>query len=167
MKFITAKQYQTIKDIPRSRLTARFLVYTGAIIEKGGKVLLCKPIKSKYPGWQLPGGKVLWSEDIREAVCREVLEETGLTVELQGLIGIFERKTEPEDEEFLRVIFTASIKGKPIKIEDPEIAEINWFDPKDILNEKVPLQTKQMLKEFDRYVKGKSFPLEVIDIYTW
>ena len=61
MKYITAKQYKQIKDIPRGRMTARFLVYVGAIIEKDNKILLCYPKDSKYKGWQLPGGKVLWS----------------------------------------------------------------------------------------------------------
>lgn len=168
MKYITVKQYDAIKDIPRGRLAARYLLYAGAIIEDKGKILLCKSSRSKYPGWQFPGGRVLWSESITQCVTREVLEETGLNIKLENIIGVFQRNTTPEDEEYLRFIFSVkSFKPKKNAFLDPGISDTKWFDMQKILDGKIPLQSQQILIELNRYTEKKIYPLEVLDLYTW
>lgn len=168
MKYITEEQFETIKNIPRARLTARFLVYTGIIIQAGNKILLCKPKKSKYLGWQLPGGKVLWSEKFTECIQREVLEETGMDVTLKGIVGVYQRKTTPEDEEFIRIIYCANtfkkLHRKPI---DPEIEKVRWFDIQDVLEGKVEIQSLQIIKEIKYYLRKKVYPLDFIKTYKW
>jgi 8-oxo-dGTP diphosphatase len=60
----------------------------GAIAVSGGSLLLIK--RGTPPGvglWSLPGGRVEPGESDRQAVVREVAEETGLTVEVVGLVG--------------------------------------------------------------------------------
>lgn len=168
MKYITAKQYKQIKDIPRGRMTARFLLYTGVIIEEKNRILLCYSKDSKYKGWQLPGGKVLWSESLIDCIHREVIEETGLSITLDSILGIYQRDTGPEDEEFLRMIFIAkSFKEKKNVLLDPAIEKSKWFNVKDILNGKVPLQSQQILKEVEEYTEGKRYPLELLSMYKW
>jgi len=50
-------------------------------------------IKRKYPPFQnylaLPGGQVEYGEKTEEAIIREIKEETGLDVQIQGLIGVY------------------------------------------------------------------------------
>ena len=53
------------------------------LVERGGQ-----PLKGY---WSLPGGLVETGETLEEAVCREVLEETGLRVKPVRMFGIFER----------------------------------------------------------------------------
>ena len=61
------------------RYPAHPLVGVGAIIFQGGRVLLAERGKEPLKGWwSLPGGLVETGEVLRDAVCREVLEETGL-----------------------------------------------------------------------------------------
>ncbi len=67
-------------------------VGVGAVLIHEGKVLLIRRGKEPLRGrWLVPGGTVEIGETLEEALVREVLEETGLTVEPRGLIGVFDR----------------------------------------------------------------------------
>ncbi|HXZ37540.1 MAG TPA: NUDIX hydrolase [Thermodesulfobacteriota bacterium] len=68
------------------------IVGVGGIIFKGDQVLLIK--RGKEPGlgqWSIPGGVVHTGETLKEAVVREVFEETHLEVEVLALAKILER----------------------------------------------------------------------------
>ena len=68
------------------------LLGVGAIIFRDDCVLLVERGKEPLKGWwSLPGGLVEAGESLREAVCRELLEETGLVVEPESMVEIFER----------------------------------------------------------------------------
>ena len=47
-----------------------------------------EPLKGE---WSLPGGAVELGETLQAAICREVLEETGLTVEVVDTVLVFDR----------------------------------------------------------------------------
>jgi 8-oxo-dGTP diphosphatase len=68
------------------------LVGVGAVVVEQGRVLLVQrgtePAKGK---WSIPGGLIDVGESLREAVAREVLEETGLHVEPLELIELLDR----------------------------------------------------------------------------
>ncbi|MBE6564611.1 MAG: 8-oxo-dGTP diphosphatase [Ruminococcaceae bacterium] len=58
------------------------------ITDENGRVLVQKRVDPKWPGLTFPGGHVERGESFTEAVKREVLEETGLTVSHLTLCGI-------------------------------------------------------------------------------
>lgn len=59
-------------------------------IERDGEFLILKRNEEPFAGrWDLPGGFVEMGESPKEAVVREVREETGLTVVPTGLIGAY------------------------------------------------------------------------------
>jgi len=63
------------------------VVGVGAVIVKEGQIVLIKRGKAPRKGeWSLPGGGVELGEKTSEAIEREILEETGLTTKLKGLI---------------------------------------------------------------------------------
>ena len=67
-----------------------------ALVPRGGELLLIR--RNNEPGrgrWALPGGYVERGEPVEEAVAREVLEETGLTVRVQGLVGLYSEAGSP------------------------------------------------------------------------
>ncbi len=168
MRYINTEQYREIKNIPRGRLAARFMIYVGGIMIKGDQILLCKSTKTKYPGWQLPGGKVLWSEKIIETLEREILEETGYQAQADGIVGIYQRETGSEDEEYMRMIFhIKSFKKKSDFEIDPKIEQSKWFDIDEVLAGKIEIQSKQILKEIKEFKEGRVYPLEVLQMYKW
>ena len=57
-----------------------------------GKVLLCRPKKGGYT--YLPGGHVEFGETSREALVREMSEETGLSATAGDLLGVVESQFE-------------------------------------------------------------------------
>lgn len=64
----------------------------GAIILHRGTLLLVQRDRPPADGtWSLPGGRVELGESLNEALEREVREETGLEIDIEGLAGIAER----------------------------------------------------------------------------
>jgi 8-oxo-dGTP diphosphatase len=67
-------------------------VGVGGLVFQGDQVLLIK--RGREPGlgqWSIPGGMVEVGETVKEAVQREVREETGVLVEVLDLVEVFER----------------------------------------------------------------------------
>lgn len=67
-------------------------VGVGAVIVHDGRVVLIQRGKEPMRGrWVVPGGTVELGESLEEAVVREVLEETGLTVQPEEVVLVFDR----------------------------------------------------------------------------
>ena len=70
----------------------RPVVGVGAVVLVEGKVVLVQRAHEPLKGaWNLPGGGVELGETLREACAREVLEETGLVVDVGAVIDVFDR----------------------------------------------------------------------------
>jgi ADP-ribose pyrophosphatase YjhB (NUDIX family) len=102
----------------------------GAIVIDKGAILLVKRDREPAKGqWSLPGGRVERGESLREAVVREVREETGIDVDVEGLIGIAERivRDDDGDIEFHYVIldYVATARSTAVKAGD-DVSEARW-----------------------------------------
>jgi 8-oxo-dGTP diphosphatase len=76
----------------------------GAIIGEGGRLLLLRRAPSTLycPGhWDLPGGHLALDEGITECLYREIVEETGLEVNLGPLLGV----NKANDGPYVQMIF--------------------------------------------------------------
>lgn len=61
-----------------------------ACVWRDGKVLLVQRAKPPIGIWAFPGGHVEPGERLEEAAARELAEETGLTAEFTGLLGLYD-----------------------------------------------------------------------------
>lgn len=60
---------------------------TVAVRDQHGRLLLIHKVDNDF--WALPCGAMDLGESIADAAVREVADETGLTVEVTGLVGIY------------------------------------------------------------------------------
>lgn len=112
-------------------------VAVAVIIDSKENVLLTQRHDPKNPlthlKWQLPGGKIEKNETAHSACCREVLEETGLTVEILSqnprfIINRFGNKT------YRLKGFKAKVISGTIDVEkDEETASARWYKREEIL----------------------------------
>ena len=108
-----------------------------ALIVEGGRILLSSWEGSGTTVWTLPGGGLELGESAEQACLREVMEETGHTAELTGLLGVTtghipaERRLRGEGVPLLtvQILFTARITGGVLR---PEVggssSDARWFD---------------------------------------
>jgi ADP-ribose pyrophosphatase YjhB (NUDIX family) len=96
------------------------------ILDDSWRVLLVRHGHGRG-NWDLPGGGVEAGESATDAVIREVREETGLTVTVERLCGVY---YEP-DRDAHHLVFACTIADgtskEPYLADPDEITEIDWF----------------------------------------
>jgi 8-oxo-dGTP pyrophosphatase MutT (NUDIX family) len=85
--------------------------------------------------WELPSGLIEPGEEPAESVIREVLEETGLHVQPQRIIGVWAGADHggafPNGDQMLSVVFVFQariLSGEP-RVNDDESLQVRFFAP--------------------------------------
>ena len=104
----------------------------GAIVADGeGRLLMIK--RGHEPGaglWSIPGGRIEPGESDAEAVVREMIEETGLTVEVGRLIGRVQRPGLNGAVIDIRD-YAATVTGGTLRAGD-DAADARWVAPGEL-----------------------------------
>src|SRR6266849_3274981 len=88
-------------------------VVAGSIAMEDGRIPLTRrAIHPAHGKWTLPGGYVEWGEPVESAAIRETYEETGLTVDLSGLVGVYSYPATP----VVIVVYEARVTGGTITL---------------------------------------------------
>jgi 8-oxo-dGTP diphosphatase len=99
------------------------------VVEDAGKILLMR--RQDFDVWGLPGGYVDAGESMAEAARREVLEETGLEVELTAFIGLYSFR-----RWLGRGYHFAAFMGRPVagtlRPQESEALELRFVDPANL-----------------------------------
>jgi ADP-ribose pyrophosphatase YjhB (NUDIX family) len=99
-------------------------------------VLIARRARAPANGiYTLPGGVVEVGETLREAVAREIREETNLVIEPVALAGYRERvghdASGKVEHHFVILPFAARlVSGEPLLNE--ELAEVRWLTPAEL-----------------------------------
>lgn len=122
------------------------------IVDKDGRVLLTKRSIPPFQDlWVMPGGKIDLGEPIMEALKREVHEEVGLEIEIEGLIDVFEHLTPGEENCHFVILY---YRCRPLYCDvvhnEDEVAEAAWVPCCELGDYAMPAGA--------RYILGKVFP---------
>lgn len=105
-------------------IVPRYQVVAGAIIfNNQGQLLLCKHTYRRPDPWGLPGGNLKFGEDPSQAVRRELMEETGMSVQETRLLLV------EGSQEVPKVILTYLCMGASgTFVANDEVSEIGYFE---------------------------------------
>lgn len=107
------------------------LIHVSTIIQEEGRILLVQEAKPQNRDlWNLPGGHLEEAETLQEGAVREVFEETGLNIVLEGLVGVYTSLC-PGYQAF-RFVFSAPCPGGNAFAGD-DILTVRWATPEEAL----------------------------------
>ncbi|MGY4100426.1 NUDIX domain-containing protein [Nocardia sp. R16R-3T] len=126
------------------------------VVNDTGQILLQRRVDNEM--WALPGGKMELGESLAECGIRETKEETGIDIEIIGIVGTY---TNPGhvfayDNGEVRQEFSICLLGRPlsgtIRVSD-ESTEVAWFDAGEI--DTLPM-VASIRKRIDDWRSGKA-----------
>lgn len=128
------------------------MVGVGGLIHREGAILLIKRRFDPNKGrWSLPGGLLEIGEDPEEAAKREVTEELGLSVEVEGLFQVANEVIRDDAGavryHFVLIDYLMIPKGDLITLNE-ESDEYRWFPAGDVEGLDTSDNTKHIAKKF-------------------
>ena len=112
-------------DVP-----ARPLIGVGIVVRRRDRVLLGLRRSNTHGDgvWQFPGGHLEWGESVADCARREVREETGLVVTIDGE-GPWTNTVFPDGGRHYVTVFmlATSHEGEPMACEPDKCDQWHWF----------------------------------------
>ena len=125
----------------------RPVVGVGVLVEHEGRYLLVQRGKAPRKGlWAVPGGKVELGEPLADAAAREVLEETGLVVDVGDVIWVGEAIG--DDHHFVLIDFAASFVGGELVPAD-DAADARWVTRAEAFDLPLTDSMRELLEDVD------------------
>jgi 8-oxo-dGTP pyrophosphatase MutT (NUDIX family) len=130
------------------------------VVNDAGEILLIR--RSDNDNWAIPGGSIDLGESVAQAAIRETLEESGITCELTGLVGIY---SDPRHrilytsngevrQEFSIVLTARLVCGTPTPSE--ESTQVRWVPALDVLS---LTMDRSMRIRINDYLRGDPHPV--------
>ncbi len=112
-------------------------VGVGAIIVNDlGQVLLSQrgpKARNRVGQWENPGGSLEFGEEFDEAIVREIREELGIDVRVEGVLRVVNHIIAVERQHWVAPTFVVRHVGGTPRITEPDkCSAIGWFDLDDL-----------------------------------
>lgn len=105
-------------------------------------------------GFALPGGFIDEGEQAEEAAVREMREETGLDVELTGLLGVYSRPKRDPRQHTLTVVFTGKARNPDAICAGDDAAQAAFY-PLGALPQPLVFDHAEILEHFRQALAGQ------------
>lgn len=140
-------------------------ITVATVVEKDGKFLLVEEASEglSHLVFNQPAGHVEANETLIEAAIRETREETGYSIEISALVGIYTYSPPMFPERrYYRFCFLGHLLNEDAKTEiDPDIHAVHWMSLKELQltgRARSPLVSKAIQDT----LSGQRFPLSMI-----
>lgn len=147
-----------VNDPQAPRPTSLVPAVSAVVADPEGRLLLQRRADNQL--WSVPGGAVELGESVLEALRREVLEETGLEVEVDRLIGVYSSPgylvayDDGEVRQQFSLAFACHVTGGSIQ-RSSESTDVQWFGPDDLATLDL---SAGAARRIDDYRRGDSEP---------
>ncbi len=92
------------------------------------EILLVRHRKGSRQYWVLPGGRLEYGETFNECAVRELKEETGLEIAVEGLIFLSEAIAPDRSRHIVNIYVKAKILGGTLKVgNEPVLAGVDFL----------------------------------------
>lgn len=123
----------------------------GALIFNAGQVLLVERGHEPLMGWwSLPGGAVETGERLRDAIKREVMEETNLAVEPLEVVEIFERLMHDAEQRteyhYVLIDYLCRVTGGDLRA-GSDSSRVAWFGREELTTLKLTEGTLPVIEK--------------------
>jgi 8-oxo-dGTP pyrophosphatase MutT (NUDIX family) len=131
---------------------------TALVVDDGGRVLMVQ--RSDNGLWTLPSGIAEPGEEMATACAREVLEETGIVVQVEELISIqtVGPVTYPNQDvtSYVDHFFRCRPTGGTAVVGDDESLAVGWFDPAQLPEPGTSRTSVQLAKAAEHASSGRT-----------
>ncbi|MFE9607130.1 NUDIX domain-containing protein [Streptomyces sp. NPDC006012] len=105
---------------------------SAVVVDGSGRILLQR--RRDNGMWALPGGAMNIGESLPDCAMRETREETGLDVEITGIVGTYSnpRHVFAYDDGEVRQEFSVCFLARPVAGQlavSEESTDVRWFEP--------------------------------------
>lgn len=101
------------------------------LIRSGDQVLLGKRNKEPNRGlWVLPGGGVEFGESFSKTLQRELWEEAGIEVDVQGVFNVYELINPPSEHRVIVYVNGSYRSGVPVASSD--LSDVRFFQKEEL-----------------------------------
>jgi 8-oxo-dGTP pyrophosphatase MutT (NUDIX family) len=135
---------------PRDNEATRFPVSVKGVVIRRGQVAL---LRNERDEWELPGGKLEWSESPEGCVAREIAEELGLQVEPGMLLDAWLYGITPEVQ-VLVVTYGCTESGEAEPVLSHEHKELRWFSVSELPSLRMPEGYKASVRRWAAVLGG-------------
>ncbi|NJC88309.1 MAG: NUDIX hydrolase [Desulfuromonas sp.] len=127
------------------------------IIDAGDHVLITRRCVGPFCGrWVMPGGKIDHGEPILAALHREVREEVGLEIHVDGLVDVYEHVgIGPKNDHYVILYYRSHPLSFELRPNGAEVTEARWV-PADELH-------RYHMTPGSRHILAQIFPGRLID----
>lgn len=139
-------------------------VCVNVCILKDDSILMVEENKPYIKGLlNIPGGHLMEGENIIDGAIRETLEETGLKVNITGVVAVFNAMMSKKQAHLIDFILVGEVVEDTHKFWDDEIAGFDYYKLSELNVPNNPkLRNSRLYEVFDRLQKGEVYPLSVI-----
>ena len=124
-------------DTPRHSVSV-----AGIVVNEAGEVLVIRRRDNGH--WEPPGGVLELAETFEEGVAREVQEETGISIEVERLTGVYKNM----QRGIVALVYRCNPTSEPIH-STAEAAEVHWMTLEEVRTSMTPAYAIRVMDAFE------------------